>query len=84
MYRMSTHTWHIENTALTKTFSFADFAAALAFVNAVGVLCEEHGHHADICLENYNEVRIRTTTHDAGGITEKDHALAAAFDSLDT
>jgi 4a-hydroxytetrahydrobiopterin dehydratase len=68
--------WKIVSGELVRTFQFKDFRAALGFVNRVGELAEEAGHHPDIDIR-YNRVRLGLTTHDAGGITEKDFDLAA-------
>ncbi len=56
-------------------FKFKDFSEALAFVNKVGAMAEEAGHHPDITI-NYNRVFLSVITHDAGGITGKDFDLA--------
>jgi len=73
--------WTVEGGELTRTFSFKDFAAALAFVNRVGQAAEHAGHHPDIDIR-YNRVRLALVSHDAGGITEKDFALAVAVAAL--
>jgi 4a-hydroxytetrahydrobiopterin dehydratase len=73
--------WQIEDGELTRTFSFKDFLAALAFVNRVGERAEAAGHHPDIDIR-YNRVRLSLVSHDAGGLTEKDFDLAAAADRL--
>lgn len=73
--------WHIEKGELTRTFDFGDFKAALAFVNLVGGCAEAAGHHPDIDIR-YNHVRLALMTHDAGGLTAKDFALAAEVDRL--
>ena len=73
--------WQIEDGELTRTFSFKDFLAALAFVNSVGKQAEAAGHHPDIDIR-YNKVRLNLVTHDAGGLTAKDFDLAAAADKL--
>jgi 4a-hydroxytetrahydrobiopterin dehydratase len=67
--------WQVENGELTRTFQFEDFRAALRFVNRVGELAEEAGHHPDIDIR-YNKVRLGLVTHDAGGLTAKDFDLA--------
>lgn len=67
--------WRVEAGELVRTFEFADFRAALRFVNNVGELAEMAGHHPDIDIR-YNRVRLALTTHDAGGLTEKDFDLA--------
>lgn len=73
--------WRIEAGVLTRTFSFKDFVAALAFVNQVGERAEEVGHHPDIDIR-YNRVRLGLVTHDAGGLTAKDFDLATVAEGL--
>jgi 4a-hydroxytetrahydrobiopterin dehydratase len=73
--------WQIERGELTRTFTFADFRAALAFVNSVGELAEAANHHPDIDIR-YNKVRLALVTHDAGGLTRKDFDLAEQINSL--
>jgi len=73
--------WQIESGELVRTFTFSDFRAALVFVNHVGDLAETAGHHPDIDIR-YNRVRLSLVTHDAGGLTEKDFALAAEADKF--
>lgn len=75
-------TWSRTDEALVREWTFPDFAAALAFVNAVGAVAEDVGHHPDILLHGWNKVRLTLSTHDAGGVTEADDALAAVLDSL--
>jgi 4a-hydroxytetrahydrobiopterin dehydratase len=75
--------WKNTGEALHKIFMFSDFKEALSFVNKVGKLAERLNHHPDICLQNYKEVSIKTTTHDTGNsLTEKDHQLTKAIDGL--
>lgn len=62
-------------SALTATFTFADFAAALAFVNVVGHEAEQMDHHPDIDIR-YDQVTLSLTTHSAGGLTQLDIELA--------
>ena len=73
--------WKIEERLLVKTFKFRDFLAALDFVNRVGHVAEEAGHHPDIDIR-YNRVRLSLTTHDAGGLTGKDFDLAGQAQKL--
>jgi len=73
--------WQIDAGELVRTFKFEDFRAALRFVNQVGDLAEEAGHHPDIDIR-YNKVRLALVTHDAGGLTNKDFDLAAKADKL--
>ena len=67
--------------ALYKEFKFKDFAEALAFVNKIGALAEELGHHPDITLM-WGKVVVWTTSHDVHKITKKDHDLAKKIDQI--
>jgi 4a-hydroxytetrahydrobiopterin dehydratase len=69
--------WALEDDGgtLRKTFVFHDFVHALHFVNRLGESAEEAQHHPDLDIR-YNKVTVALSTHDAGGITEKDFALA--------
>ncbi len=74
--------WTETPQGLQRTFRFADFSAAWAFMNRVALLAERMGHHPD-WRNVYNTVEITLNTHDAGGaITDKDRRLAAAIDAL--
>ena len=73
--------WALEAGALQKTFAFADFRAAMAFVNRVADAAEAADHHPDIDIR-YNKVTLGLTTHDAGGLTLRDTALAAQAERL--
>jgi 4a-hydroxytetrahydrobiopterin dehydratase len=73
--------WQIVADELVKTFQFKDFVASLRFVNRVSELAELAGHHPDIDIR-YNRVRLALTTHDAGGLTQKDFDLAAQAQKL--
>jgi 4a-hydroxytetrahydrobiopterin dehydratase len=77
----STPGWQIEQGELTRTFTFADFRAALAFVNQVGELAEAANHHPDIDIR-WNRVRLALVTHSAGGLTKKDFDLAARIAAI--
>lgn len=74
--------WVEENNKLTKTFKFADFQEAFAFMTRVAFLAEKQNHHPN-WSNVYNTVIIELTTHDAGNtVTEKDHKLAKAIDEI--
>jgi 4a-hydroxytetrahydrobiopterin dehydratase len=73
--------WERQGDQLTTTVTLRDFAAALAFVNAVGADAEAANHHPDIDIR-WNKVHLVLTTHDAGGLTVLDLALAVAIDRL--
>lgn len=66
---------------LTKAFTFPDFKQALAFVNKVGAIAEEQGHHPDISL-TWGKAEVTTWTHKIDGLTESDFILAAKIDQL--
>ena len=72
--------WTRTGRAIARTYRFADFRGALAFVNRVGELAERHNHHPDIAI-HYNQVTLTLWSHDAGGVTERDVRLAAAIDA---
>lgn len=74
--------WRRAGNELVKERHGRDFADSLAYVNAVGTLAEDADHHPDIDIR-WNTVTLRLTTHSAGGITDKDLALAAGIDALD-
>lgn len=69
--------------AITRAFKFADFSEAFAFMTRVALAAEKAGHHPD-WSNSYNKVTISLTTHDAGGLSGRDIALAEAIDKLVT
>ena len=73
--------WTVQGAALVRSFAFADFSAAWAFMTRVALLAEQQDHHPD-WSNACNRVRIALTTHDAGGLTARDVRLAAAIDRL--
>ena len=73
--------WAREGDVLVTTVKLHDFGAALEFVNAVGAAAEAANHHPDIDIR-WNTVRLVLSTHDSGGITLLDLALAGAIDRL--
>ena len=73
--------WRLAGGTIERTLTFADFPAAMAFVNRVAEAAEKAGHHPDIDIR-WNKVRLALTSHDAGGLTERDFNLAAVLDSL--
>ncbi len=72
--------WALNGDAIQRTVRFDDFAGAIAFVNRVADLAEEHQHHPDILIR-YNKVTLTVSTHDAGGLTDKDFTLARDSDA---
>ena len=73
--------WQLNDALLNRTFNFTDFREAMSFVNSVAAVAERAGHHPDIDIR-YNKVKLALTSHDAGGITEKDFALAAEIGTI--
>jgi len=71
----------VEATRLEKTFSFPDFAAALAFVNRVGELAESVDHHPEITLA-WGRATVVIWTHSIGGLSEADFVFAARINQL--
>lgn len=67
--------------ALVKQFRFRDFGEAWGFMNRVALLAEKHDHHPE-WSNVYNRVEILLTTHDAGGLSTRDVAMARAIDAL--
>ena len=66
---------------LTKAYKFVDFREAQQFVNRVGQLAEDQGHHPDICF-GWGRAEITIMTHDIDGLSENDFILAAKIDQL--
>jgi 4a-hydroxytetrahydrobiopterin dehydratase len=73
--------WKQEDSSITRTFQFKDFPAAIQFVDSLATIAEKEYHHPDIDIR-WNKVRLVLSTHDAGGLTEKDFNLAKRFDAL--
>ena len=72
----------VDRKKLRRTFDFDDFAQALEFVNAVGEIAEEEGHHPNIAF-TYGEATIEIWTHKVDGLTESDFILAAKIDGIE-
>lgn len=73
--------WKADGKHLNKRWTFSNFADALAFVNKVGALAEAADHHPDITF-GWGYAELILTTHDRGGITDVDVALAQKIDKL--
>jgi 4a-hydroxytetrahydrobiopterin dehydratase len=74
--------WNVVNEHhLTRAFTFPNFKQALDFVNRVGTLAEEQGHHPDILL-TWGKAEITLWTHKIDGLTESDFIMAAKIDRL--
>jgi 4a-hydroxytetrahydrobiopterin dehydratase len=71
--------WKLQEGKLVREWTFKDFLQAMKFVNQVAVVAEAAGHHPDIDIR-YNRVLLGLVSHDAGGITERDAAMAGRID----
>jgi 4a-hydroxytetrahydrobiopterin dehydratase len=74
--------WTHEGDTIARTFRRKDWLDAIGFVNSLAVEAERRNHHPDVCVTGYRTVTIRLTSHDAGGITERDLSLAAWIEDL--
>jgi 4a-hydroxytetrahydrobiopterin dehydratase len=73
--------WKKKGAAIVKTFVFEDFAGAMKFANAVARAAEKANHHPDFEIK-WNKVTLTLSTHDQGGLTDKDFQLARKLDEL--
>jgi 4a-hydroxytetrahydrobiopterin dehydratase len=73
--------WSRAGAAIVKEFRFADYAATIAFVNAVAAIAQREDHHPDLGV-HYDRCTVAWSTHSAGGVTLNDVACAAKVESL--
>lgn len=73
--------WTNDGSALVKRFDRHDFDGSIAFVNSVAEVANRLNHHPDLAV-SWNEVTIRTWSHDVNAVTDRDVALAYAIDEL--
>lgn len=73
--------WDERDGALWRSFAFADFSAAFGFLTRVALKAEKADHHPEF-TNVWNRVDFRLTSHDAGGVTERDQALSGVIDQL--
>ena len=75
--------WSLDESgkALTRRFTFKDFSTAFAFLTRVAMHAEKVDHHPDFCV-SWNKVDFRLTSHDSGGVTDRDVQLAEAIAAL--
>lgn len=71
-----------EPDRIIRSFKFENFNNALEFVNRVGEIAEEQGHHPNISIYDYNKVEIELYTHKIGGLHENDFIMAAKIDKI--
>jgi len=73
--------WQRQGKAIEREFTFDDFLKAIHFVNRVAALAEDANHHPDIVI-NFNKVKLTLTSHDSGGVTQRDIRLATAINKV--
>lgn len=73
--------WRMENGALCRDFTFADFAQAFGFMARVALVAQQQDHHPE-WTNVYNRVSIRLWSHDVGGVTGRDRRLALAINGM--
>ena len=73
--------WTLQGDEIERLLTFPNFVDAMIFVNRVAEIAEEEGHHPEIRIV-YNRVRLALSTHDAGGLTQKDFQMARRIDTL--
>lgn len=75
--------WHLsaDGKSLTREWRFRHFRACFGFMTQVALLAEKHSHHPE-WTNVYNKLSMQLTTHEAGGLTERDVALAHAIDQV--
>lgn len=79
-YLSQIENWEATDKEISKIFEFKNFKEALEFVNKVGEIAEEQGHHPDIFLHSYKKVKISLSTHAIDGLSENDFIVAAKID----
>jgi 4a-hydroxytetrahydrobiopterin dehydratase len=73
--------WTLQGDQIERLLTFENFVDAMIFVNRVAEIAEEESHHPEIRIV-YNRVTLALTTHDAGGLTQKDFQMAQRIDAL--
>jgi 4a-hydroxytetrahydrobiopterin dehydratase len=74
--------WAGDGDAIRKQYTFANFIEAIAFVNRLAAEAEAADHHPDLLVHGYKHLRVTLSTHAAGGLTDRDFALASKVDAL--
>ena len=74
--------WEFNETSISRVFEFDEYLSAIDFVNSVAEIAEEAYHHPDILI-NYTNVKLTLSTHEVGGITDRDFEVAERIDSLE-
>lgn len=71
--------WELKGSAISKQYTFKEFMDGIRFINRIAEIAEQMDHHPDIAV-NYRRITFTLSTHDQGGITEKDFKLADAIE----
>jgi 4a-hydroxytetrahydrobiopterin dehydratase len=75
-------TFNVEKNEIEKEFIFADFTAAIDFIDEIAEIAEAQDHHPNLFLHDYKNVLVSVATHAEGGITSNDFQLAAEIDKI--
>lgn len=81
-YLKFTKGWKLERNSISTDRKFKDFKQALGFINRVGDIAESEGHHPDIYLHNWNQVKLILSTHAIKGLSINDFILASKVNRL--
>ncbi len=81
LVQLSSWSLSADGLAIARAFKFADFSEAFGFMTRVALAAEKADHHPE-WSNVYNRVQITLTTHDAGGLSKRDVALAAVIDAI--
>lgn len=73
--------WRLDGREIVRQFEFKAFMGSIDFVNSIAAEAEKADHHPDILVQ-YNKVTLRLSTHDCGGLSSRDFALARRADAL--
>lgn len=73
--------WSVQGNTIERTFEFSNFVEAMGFVNRIAEAAEAVNHHPDIII-NYNKVKLSLTSHDSGGVTQRDLRMAGKINEL--
>lgn len=74
--------WEFNENTISREIVASNFAMAVGIVNSIAIIAESLDHHPDILIYGWNKIRITTTTHDQGGLTNLDFELARKIEKL--
>jgi len=74
--------WRLNGNQIEKDFSFKDFREVMDFVNRVAEIAESEGHHPDLLIHQYRQLKVTLWTHATSGLTDNDFILAAKIDEI--